>query len=353
MAAFEPRTTSTVSGVNAGPRRCRISRRRAVPSAGSARQGSCRAGRTPPSNATSASISSPSESSGVVVGGVVRADQEDELPAVEPDARRVDRDVDPEALLSIGGWKLPMSISLACGAAVPTPLMPLMQMPSSFSSTMRAAARSGAGCRASSRRAGAVALRVDDRLGRAEDVLLVVRAGQRMFSAYSGQWRWNDGSSASVPRGSVAISRCHGRTSGRLARDELDALAAEAHFVRGPREEVGRGDPRYVVAPVGQDVLGLGIELRAVRCRRYAGPAGHRRVRRHVLDALALVMSRRGRRGATRGTAAPVRSIVWVSVPSSVVATVPLSRCDVVRWFGVVRGQRPSGRPRENVLGTG
>jgi hypothetical protein len=37
-----------------------------------------------------------------------------------------------------------MIISLDCGTAVPTPLTPLMKMPSWFSSTMRAVARSGA-----------------------------------------------------------------------------------------------------------------------------------------------------------------------------------------------------------------
>ena len=36
-----------------------------------------------------------------------------------------------------------MIISLDCGTAVPTPLTPLMQMPLSFSSTIRAVARSG------------------------------------------------------------------------------------------------------------------------------------------------------------------------------------------------------------------
>ena len=108
---------------------------------------------------------------------------------------------------SCGGWKLPRIISLACGAAVPTPLTPLIQMPSLLSLTI--ARRRPIGrrdVRGGSRRARAVALRVDDRLGEMDVVLLeVLDVASGCSPRTPVQSRWKLGSSASIPSGSVAI----------------------------------------------------------------------------------------------------------------------------------------------------
>ena len=120
--------------------------------------------------------------------------------------------------------------SFACGAAVPTPLTPLIQMPSAFSLTIRAVARSGGP--ASAERAGrarAEPLRVDDRLGEVDVVLLEVLDVRRDVLGELGRLLLNARELAIHPdrqRGDH-VDAPPVRPPG-LPRDVLDPLAPEA-----------------------------------------------------------------------------------------------------------------------------
>ena len=181
---------------------------------------------------------------------------------------------------------------MACGTQVPTPLTPLIQMPVESSLTMRAVARSGGrGLGRGARGARAEALRVDDRLAEVDVVLLGVLEvpvdvlGELRALALEGRQLAEHAERQRGDHVDAAAVRAPGR-----ARDVLDALAAEAQVVARARDQVRGGDAGAVVADVGQDVLRLGVELIVVDRGDLADAAAGGDVRRHVLDALALVV---------------------------------------------------------------
>ena len=152
----------------------------------------------------------------------------------------------------------------------------------------RTIGRADLGCGAA--RTRAEALRVNDRLGEVNVVLLAVRQVPTDVLGELGAatLERRQLSEHAERQGRDHVHAATVRSPG-LARDEFDALAPEAQVVLRARDEIRRGHLCAVIARVGEDLLGLVVELKVVEVGDLADSAARRKVARHVLDRLALV----------------------------------------------------------------